>query len=97
LDNGIVADPAIHDPIELVNEGEIFFAEKGHADYKPKRPYHDRVAKVMFNASRAWRSTASSNVICLRCGMPFEGRKGTKYCSANCRKRAHEETKIVSR
>jgi|ERR1700679_217655 hypothetical protein len=90
LDSGMAADPSIHDPRELVSEGEIFWAEKGHADYQPTRPYHDRVAGVMFRAQRPWRNTAPTASVCLHCGGEVSGRKGTKYCSPNCRKRAHE-------
>jgi hypothetical protein len=90
LERGMAADPAIHDAKELVSEGDIYWAEKGHADYKPTRPYHDRVAGVMFRAQRPWRKASPTGNMCLHCGEEFSGRKGTKYCSANCRKRAHE-------
>jgi len=76
-----------------------------HAEYKPTRPYHDRVAGVMGrNAENAHtrmlkRTIGWGNSLpnCEHCGEGFDGRKGQKYCSTNCRKRAHESAKIVSR
>jgi hypothetical protein len=85
LEPGLAATP---EPIEHVDLGDYF--EEHHADYQPTRPYHDRVAGVMFRAQRPWRSTAPTANVCLHCGGDFSGRKGSKYCSPSCRKRAHE-------
>jgi hypothetical protein len=92
---GLAAHP---DPIDLVDEGEIYLSEKGQADYQSKRPYHDRVSGWMFKVKYKARSRKASptGTVCQHCGEEFHARKGTKYCSANCRKRAHEDSKIVS-
>ena len=82
-----------------VSEGDSLgdhFIEK-HADHKPTRPYHDRIAKVMFRQGQTWKKTPDARAVCEHCGEEFEGRKGAKYCSANCRKRAHEASRIVKR
>lgn len=77
------------DDVQLVSEGEIRVEERGYhlepnLDYKPKRPYHDRVASWMFKlqCDRAAKQTLK----CHFCGASFDGRKGQKYCSDDCRK-----------
>jgi hypothetical protein len=106
LERGMVADPLIHDPVERVGMGEIYFEERGYNDYKPTRPYHDRVARLMGRISekayerqlKARSGWGDEEPKCERCGDPIIGkRKDTKYCSANCIKRAHDENKIVTR
>jgi hypothetical protein len=102
LEPGLVATP---DPIEQVDLGDYF--EEHHADYQPTRPYHDRVARWMGRISakaydRKWKAECGKGADevprCERCGDPIIGkRKGTRYCSANCIKRAHEENTIVTR
>ena len=87
---------------DLVGMGEIFFADKdydGCSEYKSQRPYHDRVSRLMFNVqTRAQsRRKRGTECVCQHCGEEFHARKGTKYCSANCRKRAHDDSQIVSR
>jgi hypothetical protein len=71
------------DPVELVSEGEIRVEERGQLDYKPTRPYHDRVSSWMFSLqypAESRRARAKQQLICQRCEMEFEGRKGQKYC-----------------
>jgi hypothetical protein len=74
---------AVPDPVDAVSLGDYF--EDSHADYRPTRPYHDRVAGVIFRAQRPWRQpTNPTGAICQQCGERFEGRKGQKYCSREC-------------
>jgi hypothetical protein len=82
---------AAADPVDAVNEGDYF--EQQHAEFTPTRPYHDRVAGVMFRASQAWKKSSNLILYCQRdgCGQVFQGRKGTKFCSDDCRKRDHEQ------
>jgi uncharacterized protein YbaR (Trm112 family) len=79
----IVVDTTIHNPVELVSEGEIRNDERGYADYKPTRPYHDRVSSLMFSLqypADSRRPRSKQDLTCQRCGERFEGRKGQKYC-----------------
>ena len=57
-----------------------------------KRSYHNRHATQMFEAAQSWKQVGVVvGPTCLRCGASLAKRKGTKYCSDNCRKRHHEE------
>jgi hypothetical protein len=74
---------SIHAPADLVSEGEIRVEERGYLDYKPTRPYQDRVASWMFSLqypADSRRARSKQQLTCQRCGEPFEGRKGQKYC-----------------
>jgi hypothetical protein len=87
------AAPDHLDPVDLAD----YFEERTN-DYTPTRPYHDRVAGVMFRAKRAWKKSSDLIFYCERdgCGQVFQARQGTKYCSDNCRKRHHEEVNTRS-
>jgi hypothetical protein len=82
---------------DLVSEGEIRAEARGYLDYKPARQYHDRVAKWMFKLQ--CKKAAKQELVCRFCSQSFEGRKGQKYCSDNCRKhrtpRPEEELDIL--
>jgi len=74
---------SIHAPADLVSEGEIRAEERGWLEYKPTRPYHDRIASWMFslqNPAESRRPKSKQQLICQRCEQPFEGRKGQRYC-----------------
>jgi len=80
------------DTVDAVDEGDLF--EEQHADYTPSRPYHDRVAGVMFRASQVWKKRSGQFLRCQYCGEGFNARKGTKFCpDKDCRKRHHEQMK----
>lgn len=85
---------ATTDPIDAVDEGDYF--EQQHAEFAPTRPYHDRVAGVMFRASQAWKKSSGQFIRCQYCEAGFQARKGTKFCSGDCRKRHHEQMKAES-
>jgi hypothetical protein len=76
------------DAVDLVSEGEIRTDERGHAEYKPTLPYHQRVSKWMFDLQ--WKKRPKQKLTCQRCEYFFEGRKGQKYC-ADCRKGKKKE------
>jgi hypothetical protein len=84
------------DPIEGVDEGDYF--EQQHAEFAPTRTYHDRVAGVMFRTSQAWKKHSKLILYCHRdgCGQVFQARKGTTFCSDDCRKRHHEQMKAAN-
>lgn len=90
-DGNFTAPAATIDPVDLGDIYEDEVASKMGIG-KTKRPYHDRVSKVLFDSAcvKARRKVSPSALTCVRCGSEFEARKGTRYCSANCRKRAHE-------
>jgi hypothetical protein len=70
------------DDVQLVSEGEIRNEERGYLDYKPTRPYHDRVASWMFKLQ--YDRASKRSLTCQFCGEDFEGKKGQKYCSKMC-------------
>lgn len=52
----------------------------------------DRRDNKHFNAQQPWKYLSATIGRCLRCGVKFAARKGTKFClGGNCRKRHHEE------
>jgi hypothetical protein len=51
----------------------------------------NRAANERFRAKQAWKQIPPTKANCLRCTKVFQMRKGTKYCTANCRKRHHKQ------
>lgn len=66
---------------QIMREQGLAFQE-----YPPTGPYHSRVAS--WTASRA--SRPKQDLECQYCHGSFEGRKGQKFCSPECRKRDNE-------
>ncbi len=53
--------------------------------------YHHRNAAQVFEAKQQWKRRGRVKLMCKRCKDVFWDRKGTIYCTENCRKRHHEE------
>lgn len=85
---------ATPEELDAVDFGDIYNEEvsekMGFAH--SRRSYHDRVSNIVFNArmERARKTVQPTVNTCGYCGNEFAARKGTKYCSSNCRKRAYE-------
>jgi len=50
----------------------------------------NRAANERFRAEQAWKRIPPTKANCLACVQVFQARKGTRFCSGNCRKRHHE-------
>jgi len=61
--------------------------------YNPRANHSDQREKDLMGwAQRKSPAGVVVGSACLRCNAPFTKRKGTKYCSENCKKRQWEET-----
>ena len=81
----------------LIKRGDISASSLGYAETTQGTTNRNQAAGERFEAKQAWKQIPPTKSNCLRCEKVFQARKGTKYCSGNCRKRHFEQTQEARR
>lgn len=73
--------------VTFVGDGGSLEAIEGFS-HTPRAKYNDQRAEDLFEAGQSWKQVGIAvGPACIRCAAPITKRKGTKYCSDDCRKR----------
>jgi hypothetical protein len=82
--------------VVFVGDGGSLEAIEGF-NHSPRANHSDQEEKDLLRWVQRTRVGVVVGPTCLRCGAPITKRKGTKYCSDDCRKRHNEERNNTQR